>query len=148
MLSASDAQNAKGVAGNGIFESSQISDDQITDSYEFGFDLDHRVDRDRFSAQTGLFIVESGPKAGAVCSLQESTVTIGRHSNADFLLDDVTVSRKHAEVRHSGEHYTVIDRGSLNGTYLNGVRIEEADLNDGDVVQIGRFKLIFFHGTK
>ena len=72
---------------------------------------------------------------------------MGRHGQADILLDDVTVSRRHVEVERIADRYLARDVGSLNGTWLNGERIDTAELNDGDELQIGRFKLVFFHGT-
>jgi pSer/pThr/pTyr-binding forkhead associated (FHA) protein len=79
--------------------------------------------------------------------LESEVTSVGRHRSADILLDDVTVSRRHVEVDRTGDRYVVRDIGSLNGTYLNGDRIESAELHDGDELQIGRFKLVFFYGT-
>ena len=124
------------------------SDDETTDALELGPEFSHRLDRQRFSTDTGLFVVESGPKAGARYGLEADLTTVGRHSAADIFLDDVTVSRRHVEVERSGGRYRVKDTGSLNGTYLNGDRIESGWLDDGDVLQVGRFKLVFFHGTR
>ena len=124
------------------------SDDETTDALELDPEFSHRPDRQRFSTDTGLFVVESGPKAGARYGLEADLTTVGRHSAADILLDDVTVSRRHVEVERSGDRYRVKDTGSLNGTYLNGDRIESGWLDDGDVLQVGRFKLVFFHGTR
>jgi len=124
------------------------SDDETTDALELDPEFSHRLDRQRIPADTGLFVVESGPKAGARYGLEADLTTVGRHSAADILLDDVTVSRRHVEVERSGDRYRVKDTGSLNGTYLNGDRIESDWLDDGDVLQVGRFKLVFFHGTR
>ena len=124
------------------------SGDETTDALELDPEFSHRLDRQRFSTDTGLFVVESGPKAGARYGLEADLTTVGRHSAADILLDDVTVSRRHVEVERSGDRYRVKDTGSLNGTYLNGARIESGWLDDGDVLQVGRFKLVFFHGTR
>ena len=123
------------------------SDDETTDALELDPEFSHRLDRQRFPTDTGLFVVESGPKAGARYGLEGDLTTLGRHRAADILLDDVTVSRRHVEVERSGDRYRVKDTGSLNGTYLNGDRIESGWLDDGDVLQVGRFKLVFFHGT-
>jgi len=125
-----------------------LSDDETTDALELDPEFSHRLDRQRFSTDTGLFVVESGPKAGARYGLEADLTTVGRHSAADIFLDDVTVSRRHVEVERSGGRYRVKDTGSLNGTYLNGDRIESGWLDDGDVLQVGRFKLVFFHGTR
>ena len=121
--------------------------DETTDSYDVVEDLPHSADRERFPAQCGLFVVESGPMAGSRYGLEAGLTTVGRHGDVDILLDDVTVSRRHVEVERVGDRYTVRDVGSLNGTWLNGSRVEQGDLRDGDELQIGRFKLVFFHGT-
>jgi len=73
---------------------------------------------------------------------------VGRHPESDIFLDDVTVSRRHAEFHRSGETFSVRDVGSLNGTYLNRERIDEAPLAGGDEVQIGKFRLVFFAGPR
>ena len=123
------------------------SDGEPTDGFEFDLEVPHRLDRERFPSNTGLFVIESGPKAGARYGLEADLTAIGRHSSADIFLDDVPVSRQHAQVERIGARYQVSDVGSLNGTYLNGTRIECSELEDGDVLQVGRFKLVFFHGT-
>jgi len=71
-------------------------------------------------------------------------VTAGRHPESEIFLDDVTVSRRHAEFRRVGGGFTVSDVGSLNGTYVNRDRIDEVTLQDGDEVQIGKYRLVFF----
>ena len=122
-------------------------DDEATDSFEAVPVSPHEDDRAQFPPGCGLFVVDSGPKAGSRYGLESDLTTVGRHRSADILLDDVTVSRRHVEVDRTGDRYMVRDVGSLNGTYLNRDRIESAELNDGDELQIGRFKLVFFHGT-
>ena len=62
-------------------------------------------------------------------------------------LDDITVSRRHAEVRRDGALYRVCDVGSLNGTYINRDRVDEQELHEGDELQVGKFKLVFVFGT-
>ena len=74
--------------------------------------------------------------------------SIGRAPQSDVFLDDITVSRRHAEFYQRGEGYLVKDVGSLNGTYLNRERIDEAELDNGDEVQIGKFKLVYLAGTE
>ncbi len=101
---------------------------------------------DDLPADTGLLVVARGPNAGSRFLLDQDVVRIGRHPDADILLDDVTVSRQHAEMRRRGEGFVVADAGSLNGTYLNRRRVEEAALHDGDELQIGKFRLVF-HGN-
>ena len=123
------------------------SEDEATDTFEVLPLPPHEDDRARFPADCGLFVVDSGPKAGSRYGLEAALTTVGRHREAGIFLDDVTVSRRHVEVERTADRYVVRDVGSLNGTYLNRERIETADLQDGDELQIGRFKLIFFHGT-
>jgi pSer/pThr/pTyr-binding forkhead associated (FHA) protein len=96
-------------------------------------------------AGVGLLVVRRGPNAGSRFALQEGETTIGRHPESDIFLDDVTVSRRHAEIKHQARAFTVADVGSLNGTYLNRERIEQADLHSGDELQIGKFRLVFLY---
>ena len=93
--------------------------------------------------EPGVLVVTRGPNVGSRVPLGSRRLTAGRHPDSDLFLDDVTVSRRHAEVVYTDRGYEVIDVGSLNGTYVNRQRIERAPLNDGDEVQIGKFKLVF-----
>lgn len=90
-----------------------------------------------------VMIVTRGANAGSKFALDESTVTIGRHPDSTIFLDDVTVSRRHATIERRDDVFEVADAGSLNGTYVNGKRIDRAQLNEGDQVQIGKYKLIY-----
>ncbi|ADG88406.1 hypothetical protein TBS_07000 [Thermobispora bispora] len=92
---------------------------------------------------TALLVVMRGPNAGSRFLLDSDLTTAGRHPESDIFLDDVTVSRRHAEFYRRGGRFTVRDVGSLNGTYVNRERIEEAPLASGDEVQIGKFRLVF-----
>lgn len=92
---------------------------------------------------TGVLVVVRGPSVGARFLLDRDVTTIGRHADADLLLDDVTVSRNHAEVVRTADGMVLRDAGSMNGTYVAGERVDEHTLSTGDEVQIGRFKLIF-----
>ena len=94
----------------------------------------------------GALYVRRGRNAGSRYVLDTDLTTAGRHPESDIFLDDVTVSRRHVEIRRSGSDYTVRDAGSLNGTYVNRERVDEAMLHDGDELQIGSFKLVFVHG--
>lgn len=95
---------------------------------------------------TALLIVLRGPNSGARFLLDADEVTSGRHPHSDIFLDDVTVSRKHASFVKEGEGYVVRDVGSLNGTYVNRQRIDDAPLHQGDEVQIGKFRLVYYLG--
>lgn len=94
-----------------------------------------------------MIVVTRGPNAGSKCAVVDAVTTIGRHPDSSVFLDDVTVSRRHAEVVRDEGRYSVRDAGSLNGTYLNGTRIDIADLAEGDALQIGRYKLLFVVGV-
>jgi FHA domain/zinc-ribbon domain len=94
-------------------------------------------------AGTALLLVKRGPNAGSRFLLDSDLTTVGRHPGSDIFLDDVTVSRRHAEFYRHSAGFTVRDVGSLNGTYVNRERIEQADLSDGDEVQVGKFRLTF-----
>ena len=94
-------------------------------------------------AGTALLVVKRGPNAGSRFLLDNDLTTAGRHPESDIFLDDVTVSRRHAEFYREGGKFTVRDVGSLNGTYVNRERIEVAPLNGGDEVQVGKFRLVF-----
>ena len=104
------------------------------------------VDLHEIPSGLGALIVRRGRNAGSRYVLDDELTTAGRHPESDIFLDDVTVSRRHAEIVRNGEDYTVRDAGSLNGTYLNRNRVDEAPLRDGDELQIGSFKLVFLHG--
>ena len=93
-----------------------------------------------------LLVVQKGPGAGSRFLLDQDVVNAGRHPESEIFLDDVTVSRRHAVFNRSGDQFTVSDVGSLNGTYVNRDRIEKVQLTDGDEVQIGKYRLVFFAG--
>jgi hypothetical protein len=92
---------------------------------------------------TALLVVKRGPNAGSRFLLDSDVTTAGRHPESDIFLDDVTVSRRHAEFYRHGARFSVRDVGSLNGTYVNRERIDEAGLSGGDEVQVGKFRLVF-----
>jgi pSer/pThr/pTyr-binding forkhead associated (FHA) protein len=94
---------------------------------------------------SALLIVQRGPQSGSRFLLDADVTRAGRHPDSDIFLDDVTVSRRHADFdRIEDGSFRVQDAGSLNGTYVNRERIEEAVLSGGDEVQIGKYRLVFF----
>lgn len=98
-----------------------------------------------------MLVVQKGPSAGSRFLLDQDEVAAGRHADSEIFLDDVTVSRRHALFHRSTSdsgvtEFTVSDAGSLNGTYVNRDRIDNVSLNDGDEVQIGKYRLVFFAG--
>lgn len=92
---------------------------------------------------SALLLVQKGPNAGARYLLNSDCVTVGRNPDNEIFLDDVTVSRKHAQFLRNGKSFLVQDSGSLNGTYVNGELAEKTDLINGDSVQIGKYRLLF-----
>ncbi|SDW45661.1 Forkhead associated (FHA) domain, binds pSer, pThr, pTyr [Amycolatopsis xylanica] len=102
---------------------------------------------DALRANQALLVVKRGPNAGSRFLLDVDTTSAGRHPDSDIFLDDVTVSRRHAEFRREGGEFVVIDVGSLNGTYVNREPVDQAVLTGGDEVQIGKFRLVFLTGS-
>jgi hypothetical protein len=94
----------------------------------------------------GMLVVRHGPNAGSSYRLEQPVTTIGRHPDSDIFLDDITVSRRHVVVEKGSAGYTLRDVGSLNGTYVNRKRVDEAHLRYGDDVQVGRYRLTFIVG--
>jgi hypothetical protein len=93
-----------------------------------------------------VLIVKRGPNAGSKFFLDADVTEAGRHPDSDIFLDDITVSRRHVEFRRGPAGFVLHDVGSLNGTYVNRERVEEAELRSGDEIQIGKFKLVFLTG--
>jgi pSer/pThr/pTyr-binding forkhead associated (FHA) protein len=109
-----------------------------------GTDDDLTLGVDELPAGAATLVVTRGPGAGSRFLLDDDVVRAGRHPDSDIFLDDITVSRRHAELARAKGGWIVRDVGSLNGTYVNRQRIEDqAPLTNGDEVQIGRFKLVF-----
>ena len=96
---------------------------------------------------TAFLEIKRGPNAGSRFPLDQATTSAGRHPNSDIFLDDVTVSRRHAEFRVDNADVQVVDVGSLNGTHVNCEPVDSAVLANGDEVQIGKFRLAFLTGT-
>ncbi len=93
---------------------------------------------------SALLLVRAGALAGARYLLDSDVTTIGRHPEADIFFDDVTVSRRHAEITRAGTAFEIIDQRSLNGTYVNGERVDRSELANGFELRIGKFRLNFF----
>jgi hypothetical protein len=90
-------------------------------------------------------VVRNGSQAGTALSLAAPLTRLGRHPDSEISLDDITVSRRHAEIERTSEGYVARDAGSLNGTYVNQQRIDGSVLlQQGDEVQVGKFRLVFF----
>ena len=102
------------------------------------------VQLDQLPTGAAALVVRSGPQAGATFALRGSLTRLGRHPDGEIILDDITVSRRHADISRSGDRYVVRDAGSLNGTYVNQERVDEVELRQGDELQVGKFRLVFF----
>jgi len=108
--------------------------DQLAEEGEHGLE---ELEGPAFVVRTG------GGRAGEYFVPGDERTTIGRSPDCDIFLDDVTVSRRHAVVIRSGDRFVIEDQGSLNGTFLNRRRIESGELEDGDELQIGKYRLTF-----
>jgi FHA domain-containing protein len=92
---------------------------------------------------TALVVRAGGGIAGETFMLVDARTLVGRSPDCAIFLDDVTVSRRHAELLHEGGSFTIRDLGSLNGTFVNRQRVESAELHDDDEVQIGKYRMTF-----
>ena len=117
---------------------------EAPEAAESGLSSTDRTAIDALPEGSALLVVQRGPNTGARFLLDSETTTAGRRPDSDIFLDDVTVSRRHAEfVRRADGVFVVRDVGSLNGTYVQRDRIDEVVLRDGDEVQIGKYRLVF-----
>ena len=97
---------------------------------------------------SALIVVKRGPNAGSRFLLDQPVTSVGRHPGSDIFLDDITVSRRHAEFRWENNDFHVVDVGSLNSTYVNRDAVDSAMLVNGDELQIGKFRLTFLSKPK
>jgi FHA domain/zinc-ribbon domain len=118
-----------------------------TGELETDLEEEIHVAPDELEGDRGVLIVKRGPNAGSKFFLDSDVTDIGRHPDSHIFLDDITVSRRHAEIRRDGASFSLSDVGSLNGTYVNRERVEEAELHSGDEIQVGKFKLVFLAGS-
>jgi pSer/pThr/pTyr-binding forkhead associated (FHA) protein len=116
---------------------------------ELETDLDEEIhiSPDELEGGRGVLVVKRGPNAGSKFFLDADVTNVGRHPESDIFLDDITVSRRHAEIRRRENSFALHDVGSLNGTYVNRERVEEGEMRSGDEIQIGKFKLVFLTGA-
>jgi hypothetical protein len=95
---------------------------------------------------SAVLVVKRGPNAGSRFRLDRPVTSAGRHPDSNIVLDDITLSRRHAEFRRERGEFRVVDVGSLNGTYVNGEPIGSAVLTNGDEIGMGKFRLVFLTG--
>ena len=101
------------------------------------------------SGEKAMVVIARGPQKGSRFLITSEGVSIGRSTESAIFLDDVTVSRSHAQIkREGGGSFVLIDNSSLNGTYLNNISIQKNVLKSGDEIQIGKFHFVFIGNTK
>jgi hypothetical protein len=100
------------------------------------------------SGDKAMVLIARGPQKGARFLITAEGVSIGRSTESSIFLDDVTVSRSHAQIQKEEKSFVLIDNSSLNGTYLNNISIEKNVLKSGDEIQIGKFHFVFIGNTK
>ena len=114
--------------------------------------MEHAVEEaesslDALPEGAAMLVVVRGDQAGARYLLNDDVTTAGRHPRSDIFLDDITVSRHHARFTWRDGQVWVRDENSLNGTYVNRTLIDgEVALRPSDIVQIGKFRMLFFDG--
>ena len=131
-------------AGSDDVTSTQRFSDDLLSNLGSGLTPDENEAIDALPSGSALLVVKRGADIGARFLLDQDVTVAGRHPNADIFLDDVTVSRRHAQFLRHGTSFEVKDLGSMNGTYFDGVRIDSALLDDGAEVQVGKFRLTFY----
>jgi FHA domain/zinc-ribbon domain len=131
----------------GAGESSDTTVSFMPGELEADLEEEVHISPDEVEGGRGVLIVKRGPNAGSKFWLDTDVTHIGRHPDSDIFLDDITVSRRHAEIRRGSDGFSLHDVGSLNGTYVNRERVERADLRSGDEIQIGKFKLVVLTGS-
>lgn len=109
-----------------------------------GVEDDVVINLRELSTTAASLVVRNGPQAGVALVVDRPVTRLGRTTDCEITLDDITVSRWHAEVLRDGDDYRVRDAGSLNGTYVNGERVDEVELHQGDELQVGKFRMVFF----
>jgi len=107
------------------------------------FEEEKSLDVSQLATEGPVLVIIRGRNLGSAYPLGVGEISIGRDPKSDIFLDDITVSRKHATIITDDEGSTVMDVGSLNGTYVNKKQIDKKTLEDKDEVQIGKFKLVF-----
>jgi len=135
---------ADGLSGGEAISSTQRFSDDLLASLNSGLSPEENDAIQALPSGSALLVVKRGADIGARFLLDQDVTTVGRHPNADIFLDDVTVSRRHAEFIRHGASFEVRDLNSMNGTYFDGVRIDSALLDDGAEVQVGKFRLTFY----
>lgn len=130
----------------GAEETARFSEDLVSTAAA-GLNPEEQAAVSALPSGSALLIVSKGTNAGARFLLDADSIIAGRHPNAEIFLDDVTVSRKHAEFIRQGNQFLMQDLGSLNGSYYEGNRVDAAPLEHGAEIQIGKFRMTFYAAT-
>jgi pSer/pThr/pTyr-binding forkhead associated (FHA) protein len=128
----------------GAFLAEEVAPGSTTAQYDLGETTEgDSVNPAENAAEGPSLVIRTGGRAGDSFTLDGDRFTVGRDTDSDVFLDDVTVSRNHAVIVRRADGLHIDDLGSLNGSYVNRRRIESHYLVDGDELQIGKFKLTF-----
>jgi hypothetical protein len=109
---------------------------------------DVQVNLNEIPRGNAILVVRDGEASGQHFVLREGVTSVGRHPDSDIVLDDITVSRRHVEIRVEKGVHRVKDIGSLNGTYVNQRRVDDGELTQGDELQVGKFRLVFLENPE
>jgi len=109
---------------------------------------DVQVDLNEIPRGNAILVVRDGEASGRYFVLRDGVTRVGRHPDSDIVLDDITVSRRHVEIRVDKGVHLVRDMGSLNGTYVNQRRVDDGELMQGDELQVGKFRLVFLENPE
>jgi len=139
--------NPSSSSGEDVESTRNFSEDLVANELDQLSD-EEQTAVDALPAGNALLIVRRGPNKGARFLLDEDVNTVGRHPNADVFLDDVTVSRRHAEIIRKNGQFTLTDLGSLNGSYYQGQPVESQVLENQAELQIGKYHLTFYSSTR
>jgi len=134
--------------GGDDVESTRTFADEILNQEEDQLSSEDQAAVDALPAGNALLIVRRGPNKGARFLLDADQIAVGRHPNADVFLDDVTVSRRHAEITRSASGFSIKDLDSLNGTHYKGELVEQALLENGSELQIGKYHFTFYASSR
>lgn len=132
---------------HGSDETARFSDELISNQAPT-LNLEEQAAVSALPANSALLISHRGPGAGSRFLLDQDVTVAGRHPEADIFLDDVTVSRRHVQFLRTSNSFQLEDMGSMNGTYVDGVRVDNILLKDGAEILIGKFRLTFYASQK
>lgn len=132
---------------HGSDETARFSDELISNQAPT-LNLEEQAAVSALPANSALLISHRGPGAGSRFLLDQDVTVAGRHPEADIFLDDVTVSRRHVQFLRTNNSFQLEDMGSMNGTYVDGVRVNNTLLTNGAEILIGKFRLTFYASQK